>query len=110
MTENAADGVEDCGARLHGTLMPLQLPFDPNRAYKLMAEPFLCMVFMVCRYHWSERGVCTYLTSSEQNAIAIVNWAAWNETTERRSDDLAGISPIIRNRAALVTAQGVTRP
>jgi hypothetical protein len=105
MTEFPPDGVADCGTRVQGTLQVCQFPFDPDRARTFVTEPLLISVFHICRYQWPERGVFVYLTFQEQTQLALVNWSAWNETSERRSDDLCNISPVARNHAGMVYYQ-----
>ena len=105
MTEFPPDGVADCGTRGQGTLQVCQLPFDPDRARTFVTVPLLISVFHICRYQWSERGVFVYLTFQEQTQVALVNWSAWNETSERRSDDLFNLSPAARNHAGMVHYQ-----
>ena len=105
MTEFPPDGVADCGTRGQSTLQVCQLPFDPDRARTFVTVPLLISVFHICRYQWSERGVFVYLTFQEQTQVALVNWSAWNETSERRSDDLFNLSPAARNHAGMVHYQ-----
>ena len=105
MTEFPPDGVADCGTRVQGTLQVCQLPFDSDRARTFVTVPLLISVFHICRYQWSERGVFVYLTFQEQTQVALVNWSAWNETSERRSDDLFNMSPAARNHAGMVHYQ-----
>ena len=70
MTEFPPDGVADCGTRVQGTLQVCQLPFDSDRARTFVTVPMLISVFHICRYQWSERGVCVpHLSRADTNGL-----------------------------------------
>ena len=87
------DIIDDANTRPQEALRILQFPFDDSRCDTLFSTPLLVVTFLVHRYSWTESGTFVFLSAEDHFYVSAKNWAAWNEYSERLTDDRSDLSP-----------------
>ena len=85
------------------TCAVIKFPYDAARL-DVLNHVFLYTLYRVFRYHWNTHGIACFLDGRDRYSIALTNFAAWDEFSERITDEL-DMSPVAGALTSVVTPQ-----